>query len=63
MSLQFECDPEKATRNERIHHVTFEEASTVFGDTLATPVPAPDHSDVEDGWLTTEGRRDYELGV
>ena len=42
------------------HGVSFEEASTVLGDPLATTVPDPDHFVDEDRWLTTgmllEGR-------
>jgi uncharacterized protein len=51
--VEFEWDAEKAARNLREHGVSFEEASTVFGDRLATTVPDPDHSDEEERWLTT----------
>lgn len=44
MSLQFEWDAVKAAANIKRHGVTFEEASTIFGDPLASTVPDPDHS-------------------
>ena len=58
--MQFEWDAEKAASNLGRHGVSFEEASTVFGDPLATTIIDPDHSDDEERWLTTgtsaEGR-------
>ncbi len=47
MSLEFAWDPEKAERNLKDHQVSFEEASTVFGDPLARLVDDPDHSEEE----------------
>ena len=44
--MEFDWDPEKAAANELKHGVTFEEASTVFGDPLAATIPDPDHSAV-----------------
>ena len=35
MSLEFEWDEDKAASNQRKHRVTFEEATTVFADSLA----------------------------
>ena len=61
--MQFEWDLEKAASNEASHGVSFEEASTVFGDPLATTVPDPDHSVDEERWLTTGMSRDYHLVV
>jgi len=44
----FEWDPEKADSNIQKHGVSFDEASTVFGDPLLLLMPDPDHSaDVE----------------
>ena len=43
----FEWDPEKAAANLRRHGVTFEEASTAFGDPLSLTIGDPDHSDEE----------------
>jgi uncharacterized DUF497 family protein len=42
--VRFEWDPRKAGANLRKHGVSFDEASTVFGDPLAATVPDPDHS-------------------
>lgn len=44
MSYYFEWDTEKAAVNLRKHGVSFEEATTVFGDPLAMNMPDPDHS-------------------
>ena len=51
--MQFEWDPEKAASNEAKHGVSFEEATTVFGDPLATTILDPDHSEGEERLLTT----------
>lgn len=51
--MRIEWDPEKAASNLAKHGISFEEASTVFGDHLATTVPDPDHSADEERWLTT----------
>jgi uncharacterized DUF497 family protein len=40
----FEWDPVKAETNIRKHGVTFDEASTVFGDPLNLLMADPDHS-------------------
>ena len=42
--LTFEWDARKASANFKKHRVTFEEASPVFFDPLATRYPDPDHS-------------------
>jgi hypothetical protein len=42
--VRFEWDPRKAEANLRKHGVSFDEASTVFGDPLAATVSGPDHS-------------------
>jgi uncharacterized protein len=44
MALEFEWDPEKAETNLKDHKVSFEEATTVFGDPLARLVDDPEHS-------------------
>ena len=58
--MKFEWDNEKASANGRKHGVSFQEASTVFGDPLAGTFPDPDHSHKEERWLTigtsVEGR-------
>jgi uncharacterized DUF497 family protein len=40
----FEWDGEKAAENARKHGVTFDEASTAFGDALGVLILDPDHS-------------------
>jgi uncharacterized protein len=52
MSLAFEWDEEKAKQNLKKHRVSFEEASTVFGDPLALTIPDPLHSEEEDRFIT-----------
>jgi uncharacterized protein len=47
----FEWDLAKAQQNLRKHGVTFDEASTVFGDPLALLMPDPDHSLSESRYL------------
>lgn len=42
--MRITWDPKKAAQNLRDHGVSFEEASTVFGDSLAITIPDPDHS-------------------
>ncbi|HWX41500.1 MAG TPA: BrnT family toxin [Blastocatellia bacterium] len=42
--MQFEWDPTKATYNVLKHGVSFDEASTVFGDPLAITIGDPYHS-------------------
>ena len=58
--MEFEWDPDKASRNLAKHGVSFTEAATVFGDPLAVTYFDPDHSDAEDRFLTfgdsSEGR-------
>lgn len=43
----FEWDPQKARSNASKHDVSFDEASTVFGDPLADSYDDPDHSKSE----------------
>jgi uncharacterized DUF497 family protein len=47
----FEWDPVKAEANIRKHGVTFDEASTVFGDPLNLLIADPDHSLDEERFL------------
>lgn len=51
MSLLFEWDAEKAKSNLDKHGVSFEEASTAFGDTLSTTIADPAHSEGETRYL------------
>lgn len=48
----FEWDVEKARLNLQKHGVSFEQASTVFGDPLALTFADPDHSDEEQREIT-----------
>jgi len=50
--MEFEWDPRKAATNARKHGVTFQEASTVFGDPLAVTFADPDHSVNENRYIT-----------
>lgn len=51
MGYVFEWDPKKAESNARKHGVTFDEASTVFGDPLGLLMPDPDHSSDEQRYV------------
>lgn len=46
--LLFEWDPNKARKNIKVHGISFDEASTVFRDTLSLTIFDPLHSDEED---------------
>ncbi|HKE86404.1 MAG TPA: BrnT family toxin [Vicinamibacterales bacterium] len=50
--MEFEWDPDKATRNAKKHGVEFAEAVTVFGDPLEVTIPDPDHSEGEFRFLS-----------
>ncbi|MGD0819246.1 MAG: BrnT family toxin [Desulfomonilia bacterium] len=49
--LIFEWDPEKAKSNLKNHRVSFDEASTVFSDTMSLTIHDPLHSDEEDRFV------------
>ena len=49
--LHLEWDPRKNAANRRKHGVSFEGASTVFGDERALLLDDPDHSDEEDRFI------------
>ena len=51
--MQFEWDPEKDQQNQAKHGVSFDEASSVFGDPFALTIDDPDHSSEEKRFLTT----------
>ena len=51
MALTFEWDRRKATANDDKHAVSFEEATTVFGDPLSITVADPDHSADEERFI------------
>ena len=48
MAYRFIWDPIKAARNLRKHGVSFDEATTTFGDPLSVLLPDPSHSVGED---------------
>ena len=50
--MEFEADPLKAAQNFKKHKVSFEEAASVFGDSMAYTFADPDHSVGEVRWLT-----------
>jgi uncharacterized protein len=50
--MQFSWDPDKDRLNQNDHGVSFQEASTVFGDLLAVTVADPDHSIGEERFVT-----------
>jgi uncharacterized DUF497 family protein len=52
MELEFEWDPRKAVKNLRDHKVAFTEAATVFGDDLTATAYDPDHSIIEERYIT-----------
>lgn len=52
MSLRFGWDTRKAQSNKKKHGITFEEASTIFGDPLSITIHDPAHSIGEDRFIT-----------
>ena len=48
MELYFEWDSRKAAQNRRKHGVSFDEASSVFGDPDEVMISDPDHSEDEE---------------
>ena len=49
--MKFEWDDKKAISNLKKHGISFEEASTVFGDWLAITIQDPLHSESEDRFI------------
>jgi len=52
MPLTFEWDERKARSNLGKHGVSFEEATTIFGDRLSLTIPDPEHSLTEERYIT-----------
>ena len=50
--MQFEWDPKKAKTNLKKHSISFDEAVTVFYDPLSASFEDPDHSVVEQRYVT-----------
>lgn len=51
MGIIIEWDNQKAKRNLSKHKVSFEEAATIFGDTLSLTIEDPLHSDDEERFV------------
>jgi uncharacterized protein len=51
MALRFEWDQRKADSNLKKHGVSFQEAASVFADTLSITISDPDHSASEARFL------------
>jgi len=51
MAFIFRWDKKKARQNLKGHKISFEEASTVFGDTLSRTIDDPLHSEDEDRYI------------
>jgi uncharacterized protein len=51
MALRFLWDSRKAASNQRRHGIGFQEATTVFDDSLSVTIPDPDHSVDEERFL------------
>ena len=49
--MQFQWDDKKAETNEKKHDVSFEEATSVFGDVYARVIDDVEHSDFEDRFI------------
>ena len=47
MGYRFEWDQQKAAANLQKHGVSFQEATTIFGDPSSVTIADPDHSDTE----------------
>jgi len=52
MSIRYDWDPIKAKANVRKHGVSFDEAASVFLDSMALSGPDPDHSESEERFIT-----------
>ena len=50
--MRVEWDPNKAETNQAKHGISFDDATTVFGDPLALTFDDPDHSEGEHRFLT-----------
>ncbi len=51
MALSFEWHQKKSEENKEKHHVSFDEAKTVFNDPFSVTIYDPDHSIEEDRFL------------
>jgi len=51
LALIFEWDDKKAESNFKKHNISFEEASTAFGDDLSITIEDPQHSQDENRYI------------
>jgi len=51
ISLHFEWDESKAISNQEKHGISFEEAKSVFADSLGRLISDPDHSEDEERFI------------
>lgn len=61
--MEFEWNPDKAVINLRKHGISFQEAATVFDDSLSVTFPDPDHSIGEDRYVIIGVSRSGQLLV
>jgi hypothetical protein len=61
--MEFEWNPEKAAINLRKHNISFQEAATVFDDSLSVTFPDPDHSIGENRYVIIGMSRSEKLLV
>lgn len=61
--MRFYWDEEKAAANLAKHGVSFNEAATVFGDSLSWAYSDPDHSEFEQRWVTIGLSEDHRILV
>jgi len=52
MDFIFEWNENKAKENLRKHNVSFEEGTTIFRDPFIATMPDPDHSDIEQRFIS-----------
>jgi hypothetical protein len=63
MALSFEWNESKAKSNLAKHGVSFEEASTVFGDQRSLTIPDPAHSQMEERAIVLGQSHEWKLLV
>ena len=63
MAIRFEWDSRKSLSNKKKHGITFETASTVFGDPLSVTIQDPAHSIGENRFITIGTSMDNRLLV
>jgi uncharacterized protein len=61
--MEFEWNPEKAAINLKKHNISFQEAATVFDDSLSVTFPDPDHSIGESRYVIIGMSRSEQLLV